>query len=267
VKSSVIFIFALLIAILIFSVFSFIQDRLTLKELLLSSSKMEESLATLHSRVGSVQNTVDNLRNLVEEPYRLLKSKEFFTVSVGFDEVIVKSLFTLSEYKEGSDVFLILNDETGSTRTLKLERGDGVSFVELSISPFGIYSGQVLVREGSHEIMSERFQIPPENYRIQNFEVSGRAWQQDHSDLFYSFHLIPTSFIQNSQLKIVKASVRVMNQGEVVDVLDMPFQDGQTGLATTNYTTGKDSNFEFFVDDTYGFGGSVSRKVEVKYNL
>ena len=266
-KSSVIFIFVPLIAILIFSVFSFVQDRLALRELLLSSSKLEESVATLHSRMGGIQNAVDNLRNLVEEPYRLLKSKEFFTVSVGFDEVILKSLFTLSEYKEGSDVFLVLNDEAGSTRTLELEREDGVSFVELSISPFGIYSGQVLVREGSHEIMSDRFQIPPENYRIQNFEISGRAWQQDQNDLLYSFHLITTSFIQNSQLKIAKASVRVMNQGEVIDVLDMPFQDGQTALTTTNYTAGRDSNYEFFADVTYGFGGSVSRKIEVKYNF
>lgn len=266
-KSSIIFIFALLIAILIFSVFLFIQDRLALKELLLSASKLEESVSNLQTRMGSIQNAVDNLRNLVEEPYRLLKSKEFFTVSVGFDEVIVKSLFTFSEYKEGSDVFLVLNDEAGSTRTLELDREDGVSFIELSISPFGIYSRQILVREGSREIMSDRFQIPPENYRIQNFEISGRAWQQDQNDLLYSFHLITTSFIQNSQLKIAKASVRVMNQGEVIDVLDMPFQDGQTALTTTNYTAGRDSNYEFFADVTYGFGGSVSRKIEVKYNF
>ncbi len=261
-KLGVMVLVSLVAVTLLFSIISLVQDYSALKELLLSTSRLEDNVRILTVRIGSTEAAIASLRNLIEEPHRSLASRDFNTFGISFEEVRVQSRFTLKEYREGDSVFLILTDDSGGVTKVELAREHGTLVTEIGLSPWKIYNGQILVRNNGIETVSERFLIPPEYYRMQDFLVSGNIWQQNQDSEWYTFRILSTIFIQSEKFRLVNASIRIMLDGELIETLE--FFESNMDFASTNYVGETGKPYEFFLDATYGFGGTLSRKIEVK---
>ena len=132
---------------------------LTSSKVLEEISTVRTDLFTLKSRVASLDSIVNDVRNRIEKSEKMVKSIHFARSSVSLEKTVLKASFTLTEFTEGSQIFLNVIDETAEVSSYEMELENGVFTTEIELSPGRVYYGQIRIEEGGEERLSSEFVI------------------------------------------------------------------------------------------------------------
>ncbi len=80
---------------------------ITSNKLLEEISTVRTDLFTLKSRIASLDSIVNDVRNRIEKSEEMVKSIHFARSSVSLEKTVLKASFTLTEFTEVSQVFLV----------------------------------------------------------------------------------------------------------------------------------------------------------------
>jgi len=162
---------------------------MTSNKLLEEISTVRTDLFALKSRVASLDSIVSDIRNRIEESGDFVRSVHFTRSSTTLEKVVLKASVTLSEFTEGSQLFLNVIDENADVRSYELESENGVFTAMIELFPEETYHGQVRISDGDKESLSNEFAISHDLYNVQRYQLLGHAWLLETDKIHYSIDL------------------------------------------------------------------------------
>ncbi|MGC9321675.1 MAG: hypothetical protein ACP5FY_05470 [Kosmotogaceae bacterium] len=239
---------------------------ITSNKLLEEISTVRTDLFTLKSRVASLDSIANDIRNRIEESGDFVKSVHFTRSSTTLEKVVLKASVTLSEFTEGSQLFLNVIDETSEVSSYELELENGVFTTEIELSPGRVYYGQIRIRESGEERLSSEFVISRDLYSFQQYELVGHAWLLETDKIHYSFDLY-MQYCRDEELRISEATIKVVEGEKMRETLFLPLDNSQELVKTVYYEADRDTSLTFVAEITYSFGGSKTEEVKMNYHF
>jgi hypothetical protein len=230
---------------------------ITSNKLLEEISTVRTDLFTLKSRVASLDTVVTDIRNRIEQSGDFVKSVHFTRSSTPV---------TLSEFTEGSQLFLNIIDEDAEVRSYELKSENGVFTAMIELLPDETYHGQVRVIDGNKETLSNEFAIPHDLYNVQRYQLLGHAWLLETDKIHYSFDLY-THYCKDEELRISEAAIKVVEGQDTRETLFLPLGNSQELAKTVYYEADRDASPTFVAEITYGFGESKTEEVKINYHF
>ena len=229
-------------------------------------STVRTDLFTLKSRVASLDTVVADIRNRIEQSGDFVKSVHFTRSSTTLEKVALKASVTLSEFTEGSQLFLNIIDEDAEVRSYELKSENGVFTAMLELLPDETYHGQVRVIDGNKETLSNEFAIPHDLYNVQRYQLLGHAWLLETDRIHYSFDLY-THYCRDEELRISEAAIKIVEGEDTRETLFLPLDNSQELAKTLYYEADRDSSLTFVAEISYRFGESKTEEVKINYHF
>ena len=236
-------------------------------KLLEEISKVRTDLFTLRSRVASLDSVVNDIRNQIEKSDDIIKSVHFTRPTTSLEKVVLKASVTLSEFTEGSKLFLNVIDEDAEVRSYGLKSENGVFTALIKLLPEETYYCQVRVRDGDKETLSEKIAISLDLYNIQHYQLLGHSWLLETDKIHYSIDLY-TQYCRDEELRISEAVIKVVGGEDSRETLFLPLDNNSQELAkTVYYEADRDASLTFVAEIAYRFGESKTEAVKMNYDF
>jgi len=239
---------------------------ITSNKLLEEISTVRTDLFTLKSRVASLDSIANDIRNRIEESGDFVKSVHFTRSSTTLEKVVLKASVTLSEFTEGSQLFLNVIDEDAEVRSYELKSENGVFTAMIELLPEETYHGQIRVRVGDKETLSNEFAIPHDLYNVQSYLLLGHAWLLETDKIHYSFDLY-MQYCRDEELRISEATIKVVEGEKMRETLFLPLDNSQELVKTVYYEADRDTSLTFVAEITYSFGEAKTEEVKINYHF
>jgi len=230
-------------------------------------STVRTDLFTLKSRVASLDSIVSDIRNRIEESGDFVKSVHFTRSSTTLEKVVLKASVTLSEFTEGSQLFLNVINGDAEVRSYELKSENGVFTAMIELLPDETYHGQVRVIEGDKETLSNEFAISQDLYNVQRYQLLGHAWLLETDKIHYSIDLY-MQYCRDEELRISEAAIKVFEGEDSRETLFLPLDNNSQELAKTiYYEADRDASLTFVAEIVYRFGESKTEEVKMNYHF
>jgi len=239
---------------------------ITSNKLLEEISTVRTDLFTLKSRVASLDSIANDIRNRIEESGDFVKSVHFTRSSTTLEKVVLKASVTLSEFTEGSQLFLNVIDEDAEVRSYELKSENGVFTAMIELLPEETYHGQIRVRDGDKETLSNEFAIPHDLYNVQSYQLLGHAWLLETDKIHYSFDLY-MQYCRDEELRISEATIKVVEGEKMRETLFLPLDNSQELVKTVYYEADRDTSLTFVAEITYSFGEAKTEEMKINYHF
>jgi len=239
---------------------------ITSNKLLEEISTVRTDLFTLKSRVASLDSIANDIRNRIEESGDFVKSVHFTRSSTSLEKVVLKASVTLSEFTEGSHLFLNVIDEDAEVRSYELKSENGVFTAMIELLPEETYHGQIRVRDGDKQTLSNEFAIPHDLYNVQSYQLLGHAWLLETDKIHYSFDLY-MQYCRDEELRISEATIKVVEGEKMRETLFLPLDNSQELVKTVYYEADRDTSLTFVAEITYSFGEAKTEEMKINYHF
>ena len=223
-------------------------------------------VGAVESRVGSLQLSLSELKELIIEPSRLLRSQDYRLESIDLESAVVRINLTFAQVETPYMQLVLKSKTTGLVSLLELQREQGVYTAIANLVPTNDYAYQVLMHVNGTEKYSEEYVVPADIFQVQNYHFSSQSFSTTDGQLNYSFRFMIHAMIRHDERSITGARVKVFREGEEVSTLEYPF-DGPMSFreGTVNHRIPKEdrSLYKFLLEVDYGLGETKTEEIAV----
>ncbi|GEM_PF-995255 len=228
----------------------------------ISSARM----GAVEARVGTLQRSLSELKELMTEPSRLLRSRDYRLESLDLERAVVRINLTFAQVETPYMELVLKDKSTGVIRLLELQREQGVYTALANLFPTNDYAYQVLMNVNGTEKYSEEYVIPADVFQVQRYHISTQSFATTDGELNYSFRFMIHAMIKHDERSITGARVKVFKEGEEISTLEYPY-DGPMNFreGTVNYRIPQEDRdlYKFYLEVDYGLGETKTEEVIV----
>ncbi|HAA84951.1 MAG TPA: hypothetical protein DCE14_01185 [Kosmotogaceae bacterium] len=257
---------AVLMILVVMNTLLLMELRSRLESLERESSISFTRMSALEARVGSLQWDLSEMKEMMTEPSRLLRSQDYRLESINLESAVVRINLTFAQVETPYMELLLKDRDTGLIRLLELRQEQGVYTAVANLVPTSDYAYQVLMNVNGIEKYSEEYVIPADVFQVQRYHFSAQIFSTTDAQLHYSFRFMVQAVIKHDERSITGARVKVFKEGEEISNLEYPF-DGPMNFreGTVNYRIPKEdqSLYKFFLEVDYGLGETKTEEIIV----